>query len=84
MVALTYFDLTNLTVIKNGTYNKLKYYFRNSKVADNLEKGNLKDAGIVLFTLDEVPYEIEFGNQITFRCLGHTYSYGEFIEFFGE
>lgn len=82
MVVLTYCDVNNtLHTISNDVYKSLTGFFENSSYMEHFKSGDLNKIGIVLFEYADLPYEFNIGFQITLECLGHIYSYDEFVEF---
>lgn len=84
MVVLTYSECDKLTVIDNHIYDALKMLLASrdhSSIVKKMETGDIKNIGIVTFIKKDIPYEVEIGNRISFRCLGYTYSYDEFKQF---
>lgn len=82
MVVLTYRDVNNtLHIISNDVYKSLKGLFKDPSYMKHFESGDLNKIGIILFEDDDLPYEFNIGFQITLECLGHIYSYDEFVEF---
>jgi hypothetical protein len=82
MVVLTYSHDNNLTIIENKVFNALLNFFTlNDKVYPKMISGDFKNIGTILFEVEEIPYEIDIGFQITLRCFDHIFDYGEFVEF---
>lgn len=85
MVALTYSDCDGFTFFEPHMYLILIDFFRSQgcyDVVNQMEKGDIRDIGIKIIEIDDIPYELDIGFQITLRFQDYTYSYSEFKEIF--